>query len=418
MAIELSNVSNALTKVLLPYIQDNFSTATPLLSNLKRNDGVTFMNDNFYAPIRTGRHGGVVNLSNDGASLNSSKAALGQASVGVKIVTGTFDISKLVLDATRTAKGAVENQLSFQAKSLAGDFAKSVNRQYFSDGYGVLAEVLGSVGAATASVKLPSALGAGVNDARIADVYGTVNGDISPTEYIFADQIIGFGSAAGSGIGTVSSVTGTSVVLTAALPANVVGSAVVTLVDASGTGSGTAEIQGVRLALSSATANYAGVTRATQGWTPQLGTASGALTLSIMENKYLAARKWSQTSDKYAIFCNVTLYQKYGDLLTALRRTVNSTELMGGWTGLEFSAGGGAVGVFLDYDVPDGEMVIINLDSWTVCQVSDMGFLEGPQEGALFRRPDKITYQATMVWFTNLLCRAPAGNARLTQKTS
>src|SRR3990167_3376080 len=288
MAIQLSNVSNALTKVLLPYIQDNFSTATPLLSNLKRNDGVTFMNDNFYAPIRTGRHGGVVNLANDGNSLTTSKASIGQASVGVKIVTGTFDISKLVLDATRTAKGAVENQLTFQAKTLASDFAKSVNRQYFSDGYGVLAEVIGSVGVATASIQLPSALGAGVNDARVLDVYGTVNGDIVPGEYLFPDQIVGFGSAAGSGIGTVSSVSGTNLVLTAAQPANVVGSAVITILDGSGTGAGTAEIQGVRLALSSATANYAGVTRATQGWTPQLGTASGALTLSIMENKYLA----------------------------------------------------------------------------------------------------------------------------------
>lgn len=420
MAIQLSNVSNALTKVLLPYIQDNFSTATPLLSNLKRNDGVTFMNDNFYAPVRTSRHGGVVNLANDGNSLTTSKASIGQASVGVKIVTGTFDISKLVLDATRTAKGAVEDQLSFQAKTLASDFAKSVNRQYFSDGYGVLAEVIGSVGVATASIQLPSALGAGVNDARVLDVYGTVNGDITPGEYLFADQIIGFGSAAGSGIGTISSVSGTNLVLTAAQPANVVGSAVITLVDASGTGSGTAEIQGVRLALSSSTgtSTYAGVARSTQSWTPQLGTASGALTLSVMEQKYLTAKKFSQVGDKYAIFCNITLYQKYGDLLTALRRTVNTTELMGGWTGLEFAAGAGKVGVFLDYDVPDGEVVILNLDSWTVCQVSDMGFLEGPQEGALFRRPDKITYQATMVWFTNLLCRAPGANARLTQKTN
>lgn len=418
MAVLLTNVSNALTKVLLPYIQDNFNKMTPLLDQVKRNDGVTFMNDNFYAPVRTSRHGGVTNLANDGNSLVSSKASIGQASVGVKTVTGTFDISKLVLDATKTAKGAVENQLTFQAKTLMNDFAKSVNRQYFSDGYGIVSQVLASVSASVFSVELPNAAGAATQDARITDVYGTVNGDISPTEYLFPDQVIGFGSAAGSGVGTISSVTGTSVTLTGAIPANVVGSAPIYILDGSGTGAGTSEIQGVRLALSSATASYAGVARSTQAWTPALGTAAGALTLSAMENKYLAARKNSQVGDRYAIFVNITLYQKYGDLLTALRRTVNSAELLGGWTGLEFAAGGGKVGVFLDYDVPDGECVIINLDSWTVCQVSDMGYLEGPQEGALFRRPDKITYQATMVWFTNLLCRAPGANARLTQKTA
>jgi hypothetical protein len=420
MAILLSNVSNALQKVLMPYIQDNFPKQTILLDQLKRNSGVTFMNDHFYAPVRSSRHGGVANLGADGNSLVSGKSSIGQASIDVKILTGTFDISKLTLDATKTAKGAVENQLTFQATTLASDFAKGVNRQYFSDGYGVVAEVLGSVGAATASVQLPSALGASVNDARILDVYGTVNGDISPTDYLWPDMIVGFGSAAGSGVGTISSVTGTSIVLTAALPANVVGSAIINVLDGSGAAAGTAEIQGVRLAMSSSTgtSTYAGLARSTYGWTPQVGTASGALTLSAMETQYLAAKKFAQMGDQYAIFVNKTLYKKYGDLLTALRRTVNETDLLGGWTGLEFAAGAGRVGVFLDYDVPDGECEIIDLDSWTVCQVSDLGWLEDAKEGSLLRRPDKITYQATMCWFTNLLCRAPGANGRLTQKTA
>jgi hypothetical protein len=420
MAIQISNVSNALQKVILPYIQNNFPKITPLLDQLKRNSGVTFMNDNFYAPIRSSRHGGITALSNDGASLVSGSSSIGQASVGVKIMTGTFDISKLTLDATKTAKGAVENQLTFQASTLADDFAKSINRQFYNDGYGVFSEVLGSVASTTASVQLPSALGAGVQDARILDVYGTVNGDISPTEYLQPGMVVGFGSAAGSGVGTISSVTGTSISLTAALPANVVGSCPIYVLDGSGTGGGTSEIQGMKYALSSSTgtSQYAGVARSTYGWTPQVGTTSGALTLSAMENVYLAAKKFSQMGDQFAIFVNKSLYKKYGDLLVALRRTVNETDLLGGWTGLEFAAGAGRVGVFLDYDVPDGEVLVVNLDSWTICQVSELGWLEDAKEGSLFRRPDKITYQATMVWFMNLLCRAPGANGRLTQKTA
>lgn len=418
MAILLSNVSNALQKVIMPFIQDNFNKQTILLDKLKRNKGVTFMNDNFYAPIRTSRNGGITNLGNDGNSLVSGKSSIGQASVGVKLLTGTFDISKLTLDATKTAKGAVESQLTFQATSLASDFAKGVNRQYYSDGLGIVSQVAGSVGAATASLMLPDA-GGTANDARLVDVYGTVNGDISPTEYLYPDMIVGFGSAAGSGVGTISSVTGTSIVLTGALPANVAGSQVVYILDGSLGGAGTSEIQGIRAALSSSTgtSTYAGVARNTVGWTPQVNTTSEALTLSRMESVYLAAKKFAQMGDQYAIFVNKTLYKKYGDLLTALRRTVNETDLLGGWTGLEFAAGAGKVGVFLDYDVPDGEVEIINLDSWTVCQVSDMGWLENPNEGALQRRRDAITYQATMAWFTNLICVAPAANGRLTQKT-
>lgn len=411
MAIQLSDVSNALQKVIMPFIQDNFNKQTPLLDQIKRNQGVTFMNDNFYAPIRTSRHGGITNLADDGNTLVSGKSSIGQASVAVKILTGTFDISKLTLDATKTAKGAVENQLTFQATSLASDFAKDVNRQYFSDGVGIVSQVSGSVGAGTMSLMLPDA---NLDDGRSIDNYGTVNGDIDPAEYIQPGMILGIGTAAAD-LGTVTSISGNTVVMTGA-PAIVANDSVYR-VDGDGEGAGTSGIQGMRAALSSSTgtSTYAGVARSTHGWTPQLGTASAALSLSEMESKYLASRKFSMAGDRYAIFVNKTLYKKYGDLLTAMRRTVNETELLGGWTGLEFAAGAGKVGVFLDYDVPDGECLIVNLDSWTVCQVSDMQWLE--EQGSLIRRRDAITYQATMVWFTNLICVAPAANGRLTQKT-
>jgi hypothetical protein len=411
--ILLSNVSNALEKVIQPYIQDNFNKTTPLLDQLKRNDNVEFFNDNFYAPIRTSRHGGITNLADDGNSLVSGNASIGQASVGVKILTGTFDISKLALEATKTRKGAVENQLTFQARTLNNDFSKDINRQYYSDGVGVIAQVAGSVGAGTLSVMLPDA---NLDDGRSIDNYGTVNGDINPTKYLQPGMVIGIGTAAAD-LGTVSSITGNTVVVTGA-PA-IVANDTIFRMDGSGEGAGTAEIQGLRAGLSSSTgtSTYAGVARSTYGWTPQIGTVSEALTLSEMEDKYIAAREYAMAGDRYAIFVNKTLYKKYGDILTALRRTVNETELLGGWSGLEFQIGMGKVGVFLDYEVPDGEVLIINLDSWTVCEVSPMSWLEGPDGKPMIRRRDSITYQATMVWFTNLLCRAPGANGRLTQKT-
>ena len=76
MAIQLSNVTNALQKVIMPFIQDNFNKQTILLDQVKRNSGVTFMNDNFYAPIRTSRHGGVTNLADDGNTLVSGKSSM------------------------------------------------------------------------------------------------------------------------------------------------------------------------------------------------------------------------------------------------------------------------------------------------------------------------------------------------------
>lgn len=417
MPILLDNVSNALQKVIQPFIQDNFNKSTPLLSNLKRNDNVEFMNNAFYSPVRTSRHGGITNLADDGSTLVSGKASIGQASVNTKLITGTFDISDLTLQATKTTKGAVANMLTFQAETLYNDLQKDINRQYYSDGYGIIGQVSGSVGVGTLSVVLPDS---NLDDGRSVDNYGMINGDISPVEYLFADQIIGIGSVAAD-LGTVVSTSYTSgtvgtVVVTGA-PA-VVANDSIYRVDGAGAGAGTSEIQGIRLALSTGTANYAGVARSTYGWTPQVGTASQALSLAEMEQQYIAARKFSQSGDRYAIFVNKSLYRKYGDLLTAFRRTVNEMELEGGWKGLSFEMGMGKVGVFLDFEVPDGEVEIINLDSWTVCEVAPLRWLEGPDGRPMIRRRDAITYQATLTWYTNLLCRAPGANARLIRKTT
>jgi hypothetical protein len=402
-------VSNALQKVIMPFIQDNLPKQTILLDQLKRNQGVTFMNDYFYAPVRTGRHGGVANLADDGNTLVSGKSSIGQAYVGVKILTGTFDISKLTIDATKSAKGAVENQLTFQARTLATDFARSVNRQYYSDGIGVISEFAGSAASAM-YVRFPTS---SLDDTRSL-YYGSINGDISPTKYFAPGQNIAVGTG-GLVAGTVVSASGTTVVVAAASVAGTAGQAIY-IRDGDNEGAGTSEITGVRAALDTPSGStYAGLARTTVGWQAQLGTAAETLTLSAIEDVYLKAREYSQMGDRYAIFMNRTLYKKYGDLLTALRRTVNETELLGGWSGLEFAAGAGKVGVFLDFDVPDGEVLVLDLDTFTVCQVSDMDWMEDPS-GALIRRVDKITYQATMVWFTNLICLCPAANGRLIQK--
>jgi len=417
MSITISDVSNALTKVIRPFIQDNFDKNTILLDKVKRNASVTFMNDNFYAPVRSSRHGGITNLANDGNTLITGSAGISQASIGVKILTGTFDISKLVIDATKTSKGAVENQLTFQAQTLANDFAKDVNQQLMGDGIGAIGQVSGSVSTGTFTVINPDS---NLDDGRSSDNYGVVNGDIRATKFIRPGQVIGIGTA-GADLGTVTSVTtdasGTigTVVVTGA-PA-IAANDTIYRVDGSGQGAGTSFITGIKAALGTQS-TYAGITRSSQeDWTAQRNTTSEALTLSAMEDVYLAAREYSQMGDTYVILANKTLYKKYGDILTSLRRTVNETELISGWTGLEFAAGAGRVGVFLDYDVPDGAVLVLNLDTWTIAQVSDMDWLDDPQSGALVRRRDAITYQATMAWFMNLLCVAPAANGVLFQKT-
>jgi len=412
MAIKLSDVSNVLQKVIMPYIQDNFPKQTILLDKVKRNAGVTFMNNYFYAATRVTRHGGVVALADDDNKLVSSKTAHSQLRVPVKILTGTFDISKLTIDATKTVKGAVENQLTHQAKTLASDYARSVNRQFYGDGSGILSQVLASVSSTTFTLEVPDG---DIDDGRAINRFGTINGDVAYDKYLTAGQQIGIGTAA-AGTEVISSIAGGTVTVSGTVAS--VADDAIGLVDGGNEGFGTSEIDGLGKAFRPATSgSYANVARTTFGMTAQYGTTSEALTLSRMEDKYLSAKEYAQMGDQYAIFVNKTLYKKYGDILTSMRRTVKEADLLGGWTGLEFAVGAGRVGVFLDYDVPDGTCLIVNLDSLTITQVSDLDWMEDPSGGALLRKVDYLTYQATMAWFVNFFCLAPAANGALYQKT-
>lgn len=414
-AFDIANYTAAFKQVIQPFIQDNVPSQTKLLKVLKKNDSVQVFNNNFYFAVRSSRHGGVVNLSSPTAKLRTGYAQTTQGTIAPKYVTATFDLSDVVMKASQGDKLAVESAMDFQMRTLTTDFAKSLNRQYWSDGVGVVAQA-GSVGAGTLSVTYPDA---NLDDTRgdISGWYGPINYDIKPTKWIAPGMAIGIGTAAAD-VGTVSTVTGGSatgtLVVTGAPAIN--SNDAVYIVDGDESAAGTSDIQGMRSALSVGTATtYAGISTSNDIWAPQyMGTsANAALAIADMDTIYTAAYEYAQEGDRYAWFMNKTPYAKYGELLTALRRTVNKTELVSGWSGLEFSAGMGNVGVFLDYDCPDGEAVLLNLDTWTVCQVEDMGFVQDN----LLRRSDYITFQKVFSWYTNLACRCPAANGRMLRRT-
>lgn len=413
-AFGMADFDAALREVIQPYIQDNVPKQVKLMQVVKTNDGVQFMNNEFLVAIRSNRHGGVVNLAAPNSKLRTGSAPTTRGTVSPKYLSATFDIDDVVLKASQNDKGAVESAMEFQMRTMKSDFAKNANRQYASDGVGVIGQVSGSVGVGTLSVKYPDA---SLDDGRSLEWYGTINGDIKPTKYFTVGQAIGIGTA-GADAGTISSVNyaggslGTLVVTGA--PAINAEDALY-LLDGDEAGAGTSEIQGYAAALSAGTSSYAGVARSNDIWAPQvLGTAgNAALAITDMEYVYMNAIEYAQEGDRYAWFMNKSLYTKYGDLLTALRRTINKTELVSGWSGLEFEAGQGSVGVYLDYEIRDGEAVLLNLDTWTVCQVADMSFVEDNK----LRRADYITFQKVFTWYTNLFCKAPAANGRLVRRT-
>lgn len=423
-ALEQGEYAAALREVIQPYIQDNIPKQAKLLQVLKKNDTVQFFNNNFYFAVRTNRHGGVVNLTNEQSKLVTGYAPTARGTVSPKLVTATFDISDVVMKSSANDRGAVESAMEMQMRTLKNDFSKDLNRQYWSDGVGIRAQVSGSVSGTAFTVLYPNS---SIDDTRgdVSGWFGTINTDLKPTKYLAPGQYLALGTA-GAAVGAssgayISAVTGGSAlgtITTIGTIASVANDAVF-ITDGEITASvmGTQDIQGIRAALSVGTATtYAGITIASNDLfqAQYMGTAAnGALTIADMDTIYVTAREYAEESDRYVWFMNKSLYTKYGELLTALRRTVNKVELVSGWSGLEFAAGSGNVPVMLDYDTPDGEAVLLNLDTWTVCQIADMRFLDQN----LRRRSDYITYQEVFTWYTNLACRCPAANGRMLRRT-
>lgn len=421
----IADFSAGFEKIIQPYIQDNVPNQTRLLKVLKTNDNVEQFNNNFYVTIRSGRHGGVQTMANDKSKLNSGGASLTQGTVSPRYIAGVFDISDVAIKASRSRKQALQSDLQFQAQALVTDFSKQLNRQFFSDGGGVVAQVAesgGSVGAGTVKIEYPNSNLTGQQSTDTA-YYGTasngINGDILPwLKYFAPGNIVGFGTA-GVSVGTISTVQGGTdygtIVLTGAQGTGAAGSAPVYILDGDADAAGTTEIQGFRAALSEGTGSYMGIARATLTWQPQImGTAQNqSLSIPNMEQLYYAAYEYAKPGDRYAWFMNRSLFSKFGDLLTALRRTINRTELTSGWSGLSFQAGEGEVPVMMDYDCPDGEAILVNLDTWTVCEIAPMGFVQDE----LLRRADYATFQKVFTWYTNLACRAPAANGRMVRQT-
>lgn len=417
-AVGLGDFTAAYKQVILPRIQQNIPEQAKLLKVFKADAEYVPLNNSFYAPIRSSRHGGVTNLASDKTKIVTGSSAVSQASVTPKIMTGTFDISDVVKKASAGDTKAVESAMEFQTETLSKDFGKQVNRQFWSDGVGIVAQVPasgGSVGVGTLAIQYPDA---SVDDGRgdAAGWYGAINYDIKPGKYIAPGNLIGVGTA-GAAFATVTGVTGGTALGTITTTGAVVTNAndAVYIADGDLSACGTSEIQGIRAALSVGTANYAGLARSLDVWSPQyMGTAGNqALTINNMEVIYMTAFEYANTGDKYAWFMNKSLYTKYGDLLTALRRTVNKTELISGWSGLAFEAGQGEVPVMMDFDVPDGEAILLNLDTWKVCQIAPMSWVE---DGEL-RRSDYITFQKVLSWYLNTMCVAPAANGRMVRQT-
>lgn len=388
MALELSDISAVLKEVVTPEVYDQMSQINLLFQKVKADSSIVDTNNNIYIPVRTGRHSGVYSVS-EGTNPRVGKAKRQRMSSAIKYTFGTLELTDQALTAAKRGdKKAVVPILTDEINSLVATLEKSFNRQWFGDGTGQLCLANGAGSSAT-----------------------TVTVDTPGTEYIVEGMYVVIGSNSAVEVSSVDSDTQFTIASAQTWNDN----DVIKAADAD-------EMMGLKGIIDDGTyvATFQGLARASNPWlNAYVDDTAEALSEADMIAAYLKARKYAAKKDVIVCFMGETLFKKYGSLLTSMKRSADTKEVLsGGWKGLDFM--GGDCPVLLDYDCPEGFVFFANLSVLLRAEMEKpFQWLEGEKGGILTRSPsNRTTWEATMKAYVNLVTTFPRAAARLANKTA
>lgn len=387
MATTLTDIAAILKEVVAPEVYSQLSDINLQFQQVKADSSIVDVNDTIYIPVRTGRHSGVYTVA-QGVNPRTGKTTRVRMNSPIKYTFGTLEITDQALTAAKRAdKKAIVPILAAEITSLTGSIEKSFNRQWFGDGSG--------------QICLANGAGAAVT---------TVVVDTPGTDYIVEGQYVVIG--ANAAIEVVSVDSDTQFTIAAAL--TWADNDVITAADAD-------EMMGLKGIIDdgSYVATFQGLARATNPFlNAYCDDAVAALAEADMITAYLKAKKYSKKGDKIVAFMGQTLFEKYGSLLTSLKRSRDLKEVLsGGWKGLDFM--GGDCPVVLDWDCPDGFVFFENLSVLIRAEgEKPFQWLEGEKGGILTRSASNRTvWEATMKAYTNLVTTFPKAASRMSNKS-
>jgi len=343
--------------------------------------------------MRSFRHSGIQwSAAGESTLQTTGQDQRAQSKVDAKFGYGTFRIDHKVLSVSD--KGVIADILESESQGLLKDLAKHINRQWYGYGNGQLCLANGA-GSSTATLTI----------------------DTPGARYLSPGMNIFIGAVQAQ-ISTVDSDTQVTLTATKTWSDN----DVVKLATADNTAA--SEMMGLGGIVDDGTrvATLQNIARSTNYWwkTPanQLNTSATALTEAIMTAIYTYAREYAMNFQKpnYAWFLGADMWNAYGKLLTSMKKTATTKDVLnGGWKGLEFMDG---VPVVLDFDVPAGEGYLVDLDAMTWAQLAPLDFIPGDtNNGVLTRVPGTSLFEATAAVYGNLATFNVRGHGAFRAKT-
>lgn len=390
--LQISDIDAVLKKIIVPTIEPQVRKESVLYDKVKRNVGTVIMNDKIHVVSRSGRHSGIYSVA-EGTEPRSGKAKYVQPVAPVKFAFGTLELTDQAIEVAR--KGdvkAIASILTTEITALKDDFRMDLNRQFHGAGTG----------------KLCLANGAGTNSTTLT-VDGCPAAALDSTEYLIEGMYISIDGGAAVQIVSIDSATQVTIASARTWADN----AVVTKADAD-------EMMGLAGIIDDGdnVATIQEIARATNPWAKaQTNDATETLTEAMMINLWLKTKRFG--GGKVWLF-GETLFSKYGQLLTSMKKSADLKEVLdGGWSGLSFM--GGTVGVLLDCDTWDGYGQLVDFDALSLGQLSEpFQWLEADAHGGILKRSstNRTVWEGTLKYYANLVARKFNSSGRLSGKTA
>lgn len=390
-AVQITDVSALLKKIIKPQIVPQLRKEALLYDQVKKNVGVTVMNNNIYIAARTGRHSGIYSVA-EGTAPNTGKAKYIQPVAPIKYSFGTIEFSDQALSAAdKVGPKAIAAILATEIMALKDDFRMDINRCMHGAGTGLLCV----------------ANGAGSPSTTLT-VDGNPNGG-DATEYLADGMYIDIGTTSGVLITTVDSATVCTVASSTWSNDDVV------------TKTDDAEPMGISGIIDDGdnVATIQGFARSAYPiFKANVDDTAEALTEADMIRMYLRAKKNGFSAKTGVILMGETAYIAYGALLTSMKRNATPKPVLGGgWSGLEFMDG---VPVVFDPDTWSGVVQFVHLPSLTIGEMSSpMEWLEADAHGGILTRSasNRTVWEGTLKYYYNLVGLRFNSQSRMSGKT-
>ena len=434
----LSNYDEALKVFYLPAVQDQLNHDT-ILSNFIEVNEQDVAGKEATIEMHYGRTSGLGARADGGALPEADYQKFKKATVPMKYNYGRVTFSGPTIAATRMEKGAYASAIETEITGLVRDVKKEINRQLWGAGYGILARwrTTGS-GTSYTVQKLYTANTAGGNG--FGSTFGTKYleeiGNAVPVVLITSTATV-----------TVATVDATDIAVSAIVEATGYDTITVTdpsVTEAAGTyyirpasgatvtavsstaGAGRYEMMGLRGIVTNENIDnivwYDGTDRGMsalpdplQGlavgtyswWKAQVDTgatryaAQRSLTFDLMQQMFDKVEiKAGKDYGPDMILTTHALRREYLELCRVDRRVVNTMELDGGFTAVDYNG----VPFTVDQDAIDGEIYFLTLKDIQLYRMSDYAWME--KDGAVLSRLTGYdAYEAVLFRYAELGCK-------------